>query len=91
MQTTIEESCIGGLMVELILRAASQCRTLPYDLVAVDCDNTGVMKHGNLPAQALQEKQAQANILQVFELILIELLLEVIYCWVAAHQDDKRK
>ena len=82
---------LGGLLVQLILKAASQRRTSPYAPVAIDCDNMGVVKHGNTASKALQEKQAQADVLRVFKLIMLELPLEVMYRWVASHQDDKRK
>ena len=38
---------LGGSMVQLVLRAASQCRALLYWAQQVDCDNRGVVQHGN--------------------------------------------
>ena len=47
---------LGGLMVQLVLRAASQNRAAPYSPVRIDCNNDGVVKHGNAPGQKLKEK-----------------------------------
>ena len=51
----------------------------------------GVVKHCDSASKALQEKHAQADVLRVFKLILLELPLEVTYCWVAYHQDNRKK
>jgi len=41
---------LGELVVQLVLRAASQLADLPYAPVQIDCDNVGVVKHGNTPS-----------------------------------------
>ena len=40
---------IGGLIVQLVLRAASQNWASPYSLVQIDYDNNGIVNHGNAP------------------------------------------
>ncbi len=40
---------LGGIMAQLVLRAASRVVGLDYPSTAVDCDNQGVVIHGNLP------------------------------------------
>ena len=57
---------LGGLVVQLVLRAASQNRASPYAPVRIDCDNDGVVKHGNKPLRKLKGKQAQSDILRCF-------------------------
>jgi hypothetical protein len=57
----------GGIMMQLILNAAaSKCRdTIP--LVVVDCDDNGVVSHGNEPLCPFPTNQSQADILCVFK------------------------
>jgi hypothetical protein len=47
---------LGGIMVKLVIRAASQRRHSPYTPVRIDCDNMGVVIHGNVPKRKLKEK-----------------------------------
>ena len=54
-------------MTQLVLKAASQDPMLQYKEVTVDCNNKRVVLHGNSPQRVLKEKQAQANVLQVFK------------------------
>ena len=82
---------LGGLMVQLLLRAASQQRHSPYAPVAIKCDNMGVVKHGNAPSCALKEKQAQADVLRVLKLLIDDNPLTVEYEWVASHQDRHKR
>ena len=80
---------LGGIMTQLVLRAASQDPILQYKEVTVDCDNKGVVLHGNSPHRALKEKQAQADVLRVFKRTINEQHFEVKMEWVPSHQDDK--
>ena len=54
---------LGGVMIKLVLRAATQRRSLPYQAPLIHCDNNGVVLHGNEPTRSLKEKQAQADVL----------------------------
>ncbi len=58
---------LGGVMAQLILNAsASKCHdTIP--LVEVDCDNNGVVSHGNEPLRSFPTNQLLADILCVFK------------------------
>ena len=82
------EEILGRILVQLVLRAASQRRILPYCPVVVECDNRGVVNHGNTPTRALKVKEAQADALRSFKQILIDHPCNVSYEWVKAHQDD---
>ena len=86
---------LGGLMVQLVLRAALAGHVPPYLPVTIDCDNKGVVSHGNTARRALRDKQPQADALRCFKRYITDnettSKLEVIYRWVAAHQDDSRK
>ena len=52
---------LGGLMVQLVLRAALAGHVPPYLPVTIDCDNKGVVSHGNTVQRALRDKQPQAD------------------------------
>ena len=82
---------LGCMMVQLLLRASLQQRHSEYAPVAIKCDNMGVVKHGNAPSRALKEKQAQADVLRVLKLLIMEYPGDVRYEWVASHQDKHRR
>ena len=63
---------LGGVMIQLILRAASQRRSSPYHPAPVECDNMGVVTHGNSTRRALPEKQAQADVLRCLKSLVLE-------------------
>ena len=78
-------------MTQLILKAASQgLTTLPRPTVVVDCDNKGVVLHGNSAARALKEKQPQADVLRVFKQLILGQPFNVVMTWVPSHQDDQK-
>jgi len=81
---------LGGLMVQLVLRAASQNRASPYAPVRIDCDNDGVVKHGNAPGRKLKEKQAQSDILRCFKQQVEFNPFDSEFHWVASHQDKNK-
>ena len=81
---------LGGLMVQLVLRAVSQNQASPYSPVWIDCDNNGVVKHGNAPGQKLKEKQAQSDILRRFKQQVSFNPFESDFQWVASHQDNHK-
>jgi hypothetical protein len=58
---------LGGVMTLLILNvAASKCHGV-IPPVVVDCDNNGVVSHGNEPLRPLSTNQSQADILCIFK------------------------
>ena len=81
---------LGGIMTQLVLKAASQNPNWSYATVTVDCDNKGVVLHGNSPRRALKEKQAQADVLRVFKRLINEQPGQVTMEWVPSHQDDTK-
>ena len=86
---------LGGLMVQLVLRAALSGHMPPYRPVHIDCDNKGVVSHGNTASKALRDKQPQADALRCFKRYVVDNVtlhrLEVVYRWVASHQDDHKR
>ncbi len=54
---------LGGVLMQLILNAAaSKCHDA-IPLVVVDCDNNGVVSHGNKPLHPFSTNQSKADIL----------------------------
>jgi len=82
---------LGGIMAQLVLRAASRVLGHDYPVTAVDCDNQGVVIHGNSPTRSLKEKQPQADVLGVFKRLVMEQPFQVNYCWVQSHTDRAKK
>jgi hypothetical protein len=82
---------LGGLMIQLVLRAAAQTSHSCYAPVRVDCDNIGVVRHGNSASKKLKAKQSQADVLRSLKQLITSQVFDTIYEWVASHQDDKKK
>ena len=80
---------LGGMMIMLVLRAATGRSHLPFRQVTVNCDNNGVVLNGNDPRSPLPEKQVQADVLRCLKQYVRELPVEVVYEWVKGHQDDR--
>jgi len=78
------------MMMMLVLRAATGKAHLPYRQITVNCDNNGVVSHGNDPSSPLPEKQVQADVLRCLKQYITDLPVEVVYEWVKAHQDDRK-
>jgi hypothetical protein len=61
---------LGGDMTQLILNAAASTYHGTILPVVVDCDNYGVVSHGNNPLLPLSANQSQADILWVFKILV---------------------
>jgi hypothetical protein len=84
------EEILGGVMTQLILNAAaSKCHDA-IPLVKVDCDNNGVVSHGNEPLHPFPTNQLQADILRVFKNLIAAQPFCVQYKYVQSHADDKK-
>jgi hypothetical protein len=78
-------------MTQLILRAAATGYKGKIPSVRADCDNNGVVTHGNTPHILLSTNQTQADLLHIFKnLVLIE-SLTVKYKYVQSHAEDLKK
>ncbi len=58
---------LGGIMTQLILRAAAAGYQGSIPRVGADSDNNGVVIHRNSPNTLLSTNQTQADLLQVFK------------------------
>ena len=81
---------LGGVVVQLQLipQEASHWCTSPYCETQVECNNVGVVSHGDTPRRGLKEKQAQMDVLRCLKQIIMENSFITTYLWVAKHQDD---
>jgi hypothetical protein len=58
---------LGGIMAQLILRAAATGYKGKIPSVGADCNNNGVITHGNTPHIPLSTNQTQADLLRIFK------------------------
>ena len=82
---------LGAMLLQLVLRAASQDRSAQYQPVVIHCDNKGVVNHGNSPGRALGEKQSQADVLRCLKNYVAYNPFESVYKWVPSHQDKHKQ
>jgi hypothetical protein len=78
-------------MTQLILHAASSTYHGTIPLVCVDCDNNGVVSHGNAPLQALPTNQSQADVLCPFKHLVSIQKFQVKFKYVQSHANDTKK
>jgi len=74
--------------LQLVLRAATKKKHLPYQIAGVFCGNRGVLSHGNSFNTILPEKQAHADVLRVLKQYVRELPVRITFVRVKSHQDD---
>ncbi len=82
---------LGGLMTQLILNAAALEYHSAIPPVMVDCDNNGVVSHGNTPLQALPTNQTQADVLCAFKHLVAVQPFHVKFKYIQSHSNDTKK
>ncbi len=75
-------------MTQLILIAAATGYNGMIPCVGADCDNNGVVTHGNTPHIPLSTNQTQADLLRVFKNLLSMQSFAMKYIYVQSHADD---
>jgi hypothetical protein len=78
-------------MTQLILRAAATGYKEKIPSVGADCDNNGIVTHGNTPHIPLSTNQTQADFLRVFKKLVSIQSFTVKYKYVQSHMDDSKK
>jgi hypothetical protein len=78
-------------MTQLILHAASSTYHGTIPLVCVDCDNNGVISHGNAPLRVLPTNQSQADILCTFKRLVSIQKFQVKFKYIQLHAKDTKK
>jgi hypothetical protein len=72
-------------MTQLILKAAATGYNGLIPRVGADCDNNGVVTHGNTPHISLSTNQTQADLLRVFKNLISTQSFTVKYKYVQSH------
>ncbi len=65
---------LGGIMTQLLLHAAAAAYHGAIPPVVVDCDNNGVVFHGNNSSRPLPTNQSQVDLLRTFKNLINKLL-----------------
>jgi hypothetical protein len=79
---------LGAILTQLILLVVVKERMGPYPMVAEDCNNYGVVLHGNKPFYPLPESQTQSDILQVMKRLIAHQPFAVCFLYIASHLDN---
>jgi hypothetical protein len=82
---------LGGIMTQLLLRAAARGYKGKIPCVRADCDNNGVVNHGNTPHIPLTTNQTQADLLRVYKNLISTQPFPVKYKYVQSHADNLKK
>jgi len=78
-------------MTQLILKAAATGYYGSIPCVGADCDNNGVVSHGNTSHISLSTNQTQADLLRVFKNLISNQSFTVKYKYVQSHADDSKR
>jgi hypothetical protein len=76
---------------QLLLRAAARGYKGKIPCVGVECDNNGVVNHGNTPHIPLTTNQTQADLLRVYKTLISTQPFPVKYKYVQSHADNSKK
>ncbi len=82
---------LGRVMTQLILNAAASAHHGAIPPVVVDCDNNGVISHGNAPLHSLPTNQTQANVLHTFKHLVPAQPFHFIFKYVQSHANETKK
>ena len=82
---------LGAIIAQLILRAASIEVIGPFPVLYEDCDNNGVVLHGNKYMNPLPTTQKQADVLRVMKRLIAQHTFTIKFLYVQSHTDDSKK
>jgi hypothetical protein len=82
---------LGAILAQLILRAASLGMIGPYPVLNEDCDNNGVVLHGNSYTKPLPASQTQADVLRVMNKLISRQMFTIRFLYVQSHTDTIKK
>jgi hypothetical protein len=78
-------------MTQLILKAAATGYKGKILSVGVDCNNNGIVTHGNTPHIPSPTNQTQTDLLRIFKNLVLSQTFTVKYKYVQSHADDSKK
>jgi hypothetical protein len=58
---------LGAVLAQLIMHAVVQGQRGPYPVIMEDCNNLGIVQHGNKPWRPLSTTQPQADVLTMLK------------------------
>jgi hypothetical protein len=79
---------LGAIITQLILSAAVKGQMGPYQVITEDCDNNGVVLHGNTHSRPLSASQKQSDVLQVVKKLISRQPFVIKFLYVQSHTDD---
>ncbi len=79
---------LGAILTQLVLLAVVKGRMGPYPMVAEDCNNNGVVLHGNKPFHPLPRSQTQPDVLQVMKFLIAHQPFAVHFLYATSHLDN---
>jgi hypothetical protein len=81
---------LSAILTQLILHAAVQGRMGPYPVILENCNNLGVVRHGNKPHHPISTTQTHADVLQVFKQYIVHQPFALKFLYVASHAKDTK-
>jgi hypothetical protein len=78
---------LGAIITQIILGAAVAGKVGPYP--TEDCNNNGVVLHGNSPYRPLSGTQTQANVLCVMKRLITRQPFIIKFLYVASHSNER--
>ena len=78
---------LGAILTQLILHASSSGIFGPFPVLTEDCDNNGVVLHGNSFSKPLPASQTQADVLRVMKKLISRQLFTIKFVYVQSHTD----
>ncbi len=79
---------LGAIIAQLILGAAVTERMGPYPIMTEDCDNNGVVLHGNKHYRLLSALQTQSDVLRVMKQLITCQPFVILFLYVQSHSDN---
>jgi hypothetical protein len=77
-------------MTQLILKVAATGYKGKILSIGADCDNNGIVTHGNTPHIPLPTNQTHTNLLRIFKNLVSSQTFTVKYTYVQSHADDSK-
>jgi len=84
-----QSEILGGIMTQLLLRAAAIGYKGKIPCVGADCDNNGMVNHRNTPHIPQTANQTQEDLLRVYKNLISTQPFPVRYKYVQPHADSE--
>ncbi len=81
---------LGAIITQIILWAAVARKMGPYPIMTEDCNNNGVILHGNSPYRPLSGTLTQADVLCMMKPLITRQPFIIKFRYVASHSDERK-